>query len=181
MTAALAISPCPFCCGPPVPTCQSLDPRTGPVYKSKPFPEDGIFCEAYVFCHECGAQGPKASGEGHGGDFAFEAADVDRLEIQAVTLWNDRNARHLELFEYGARDGHNRYPRDYDFRPATPDLPIRARAMLAKLAEIAAECSECDGCGELPTLDTAGNPVGLTPCPDCDDIRGVIKAARGVA
>lgn len=107
MTATqLAISPCPFCCGPPVPICHGLNPLTGPVDTSKPLPEDGLYCEAYVFCHECGAQGPKTDD-----GFAYEATDIGRLEADAVTLWNDRNSRHLDLFERGVRDGHNRYPR----------------------------------------------------------------------
>lgn len=88
----IALNPCPFCEGPPVPHVEE--------YK------------AYVFCHECGAQGPDADAEALFTDefFLTDPTDEDRKRI-AVKLWNDRNDRHRDLYDYGAEDGLNLYPR----------------------------------------------------------------------
>jgi hypothetical protein len=172
------ISPCPFCCGPPVPICHRQEPPHGKVYKNRPFPENGTYCEAYVFCHECGAQGPRADGRGPASSIVFDADELTRLELEAVTLWNERNARHLDLFEYGVRDGHNRYPRDHAAEDASRALRKAVPGMLAMLEKIAGECSNCSGIGLANRWSADKKTVMVCDCRDCADVRAIIAQAK---
>lgn len=96
--------PCPFCEGPPVPIATNA--IAGGVVRDEDLPaEDGLSVEAYVFCHECGAQGPMVDG------LALDKEDCDRMTREAAEAWNLRNARHRDLFDAGERDGLNVYPR----------------------------------------------------------------------
>jgi hypothetical protein len=178
LTPAVGLSPCPFCCGPPVPHCRRLDEPRGPVDKRAPFSEEGDYCEAYVFCHECGAQGPTATGDGMGGALVFDAVELATLELEAVTLWNERNARHLDLFESGTRDGLNQYPRDHAAEDTSRALRKAAPAMLAKLESMAGECAECEG-GVCTVYDGTPKTRRTFPCADCADLRAVISQAKG--
>lgn len=44
-----------------------------------------------------------------------------------------------------------------------------------KLLEIAGECAACDGTGTVDYLGATGCSVKQVPCPDCEDIREVLK------
>jgi len=90
---AVTLLPCPFCGGPPV-------PHTFPKETS-----DGVNVKAYVFCHECGAEGPYVEG------MTYDPEERDDLEAKAVLLWNARNARHLGMYDAGTPEGLNLYPR----------------------------------------------------------------------
>lgn len=91
--------PCPFCEGPPVPLASAH------VHGFKGFGRDGAMVHAYVFCHECGAQGPREE------DLLYEADEVSALVEKAVLLWNTRNARHRDLYNAGEARGLNFHPR----------------------------------------------------------------------
>jgi hypothetical protein len=97
----ISLSPCPFCQGPPVPVCVDTIERR--VFAC--IPEQGRSVDAYVFCHECGAQGPECGG------WVYDLTECDALVMQAITGWNDRHARNRDLFDAGERDGLNTWPR----------------------------------------------------------------------
>lgn len=59
--AEIVMIPCPFCAGPPVLIYKNL--HDGKWSNAIPVPfesDDGHYLEAWVFCHECGCDGPKA-------------------------------------------------------------------------------------------------------------------------
>lgn len=70
---------CPFCSGPPAAFCSRDDD-----------PDD---MAAYVFCHECGAQGPTV-------DPLFSGIEPNRdaLLEAAADLWNVSDARNASLY-----------------------------------------------------------------------------------
>jgi hypothetical protein len=92
------LEPCAFCQGPPV----VFDDSQVHGFKFAP---EGSLVSAHVFCHECGAQGPRED------DLAWEAGDVRPLRQKVVLLWNARNARHRRLYDAGDASGLNYYPR----------------------------------------------------------------------
>lgn len=100
----MELPPCPFCEGPPSITVQSFEQR-GPVYRQASYGCDGADVDAYVFCHECGAQGPQHEA------LIFREDDYLSAEIEAVKLWSDRTAKHRDLFDGSAADGLTTYPR----------------------------------------------------------------------
>lgn len=79
MSDQIELSPCPFCEGPPVVFSKCDDA--------------GDFAEAFVFCHECGAQGPSEDG------FVYELGEVEELGRLAAIAWNERNNRHRDLYD----------------------------------------------------------------------------------
>jgi hypothetical protein len=92
--------PCPYCGGPPA-VIERFHDTAGNLIRAARIEEseDGLHATAFVFCHECGAQGPEAR------DIVFKAAHADLVRIQAKEEWNTRNARHRELYEAGVRAG----------------------------------------------------------------------------
>lgn len=105
----MKIKPCAFCEGPPVPhTCTYVE--DAPYDASKPLPEDGECLSSYVFCHECGAQGP------HYEEYVYEHGEVLALVEKAIAGWNDRDSRHRKLYEYGEAERLNEYPRGAERR-----------------------------------------------------------------
>lgn len=108
--------PCPFCGGPPVVLRhmhkygrQRLHYRILTLLKRaigdwSLRSIEGDSAEAYVFCHECGAQGSQVDG------VVYDAADEEALERHAIIGWNLRNRRNYELF--GANEKLNWYPQD---------------------------------------------------------------------
>lgn len=92
------VSRCPFCEGPPIPYATSH-------VSGFKLEEDGSFIKAYVFCHECGAQGPNVE------DLVYELAEVPTLVDRAVLLWNTRNDRHRTLSEHSEKNGLSLHPR----------------------------------------------------------------------
>lgn len=97
----MKLSPCPFCQGPPVPFASSM--RHG--FKFSDETGDGVIVDAYVFCHECGAQGP------HMDAFLYEPEEVPELVERAVAAWQERCAKHRGLYDAGDTKGLNEYPR----------------------------------------------------------------------
>lgn len=93
---------CAFCGGPPMVHVGRLRKRFEPV---KRWPRDGIYLDAYVWCHECGAQGPRVD------DSACCDEDVHALQVKAIEEWNRRDQRHADMFEHSVREGLNRFPR----------------------------------------------------------------------
>jgi hypothetical protein len=94
----VAVSPCPFCEGPPVPFA------TSHVFGFK-FKSDGSMVDAHVFCHECGAEGPKVE------DLCWDEEDVAPLIDRAVLLWETKNNRHRGMYDSGVAEGLNLHPR----------------------------------------------------------------------
>jgi hypothetical protein len=92
------LTACPFCEGPPVPFATSE--RFGFAFEA-----DGSMVDAYVFCHECGAQGPSVEG------LCWDDEDVAPLIDRAVLLWETKNNRHRELYDAGDAEGLNLHPR----------------------------------------------------------------------
>ena len=78
---AIVLRPCPFCAGPPVLYC-----------------EDVIDPEAFVFCHECGAQGPTFDRTFENGGYLMTVA---QCRVEAARLWNLSDRRHADLYEVG--------------------------------------------------------------------------------
>lgn len=96
---------CPFCSGPPAPVHHERDIPADPARSTSAFK----LIEAYVFCHECGAQSPKADGFA---DDAEEAAEIlPAIMRRAILFWQTRNERHKDLYEANAKHGNNLYPR----------------------------------------------------------------------
>lgn len=115
----IALLPCPFCGGPPVPWVALPMSAGGGALSDEHIDKDlGTFVEAYVWCHECGAR----SGDVDEND-AFEAKrydvstlvysmdDAERLKRFAAEQWNDRSLRNLALYAAGYDTGMHIYPR----------------------------------------------------------------------
>lgn len=98
------LSPCPFCEGPPVPIVQNAV-GGGAAPLQDDYGNDGHYARAFVFCHECGADGPDVTG------FIYDRADYAAIERQAVNLWQKRDARHRCLYDGGEAERLNVYPR----------------------------------------------------------------------
>lgn len=101
----VTLPPCPFCEGPPsVIVAKSFAPF-GAVDPHEAIGCDGLDVDAYVFCHECGAEGPKHE------DIIFHADDFADVEQKGVALWIERTAKHRALYDAGTPEGLNTYPR----------------------------------------------------------------------
>jgi hypothetical protein len=92
--------PCPFCQGPPV-ACDTTQRGDWEGYGAG----EGQLVEAFIFCHECGAQGPTCE------DLCAIPDEVADLKRQSALAWNQRDARHRGLFEANASKQLNVYPR----------------------------------------------------------------------
>src|SRR5262249_14242080 len=111
--APVPLIPCPYCAGPPAPTHHERRLAAGPNrmhrflqrLRLRPLT---ICVDAYVFCHECGAQSPKA--EGFPEDTEELKELLPRLMERAVLLWNTRNERHKWLYAANEEHGNNIYP-----------------------------------------------------------------------
>jgi hypothetical protein len=100
---SIKLKPCPFCGGPPVPIVQNyVGGGAAPLLEDY---GDGLMVRAFVFCHECGADGPNAT------PLIYDAIEYRLAELEAIHLWQQRDMRHLCLYEGGEADGLNLYPR----------------------------------------------------------------------
>lgn len=93
---ATDLTPCPFCAGPPVTFLQEIMEKKAfslPDERLSEDADDGLFIGAYVFCHECGAQGEEIQ------DVVYSEKDVADLIYAARNAWINRNERHRDLFE----------------------------------------------------------------------------------
>lgn len=113
LTFPLTMPPCPFCGGPPCPIVTKADWPYGAAPFEDDYGDEGLAVEAYVFCHECGAQGPKT-------DWTTIDTKEDYLAVEreGVLNWCRRNSRHLGLYECGLPEGLNVHPRP-EKAPAT--------------------------------------------------------------
>lgn len=100
------LKPCPFCEGPPVPIVQNDTANRGAAPLQDNYGPKGLYARAFVFCHECGAEGPAVE------DTLWERSDYFALEAVAVRLWQDRDARHRGMYDAGVAQGLERYPRE---------------------------------------------------------------------
>ncbi len=98
--------PCPFCEGPPCVIVQNDTSARGVAPIQEDYGVDGIPVSAFVFCHECGATGPARDVN------IFDREDYLTAEAAAVALWQTRDARHRPMFDAGANEGLNLYPRE---------------------------------------------------------------------
>lgn len=101
----IKLLPCTFCGGPPSPAVtRALHPYGS--FTVDDIPPNGITAEGYVFCHECGADGPKLTDE------VFDQAGIDRLRDSGVRLWQRRDNRNGDCYDGGEAEGLNLYPRE---------------------------------------------------------------------
>jgi hypothetical protein len=105
MSDPIKLLPCPFCEGPPVPIVQNDTANRGYCEPREDYGPNGHDVRAFVFCHECGAEGPAFE------DTIYDRDGYDDAEGEAVRLWQERNARHRDLFDGGEPEGLNLYPR----------------------------------------------------------------------
>lgn len=96
---------CPFCGGPPCPIVARGDHPFGAAPLQDEYGEDGLAVEAYVFCHECGADGPKHQ------KTIYSRDEYAAAEVEAVRLWCDRTSKNRRLYVAGVPEGLNHYPR----------------------------------------------------------------------
>lgn len=106
--AQIVMPPCPFCGGPPQPIVQNDSPNRGAAPVRDDYGDDGLYIRAFVFCHECGAEGTSVY------EVIYDREDYFNREREAVELWTFRNSRNLPLFDGGAAEGLNLYPRNND-------------------------------------------------------------------
>jgi hypothetical protein len=117
----IQLDPCPFCEGPPVVLIRDRESETclfhcAPLEVGE-FPDEGALVEGYVFCHECGAQGPVRDG------FVYDAESLAEVAREVVELWQNRNVRHRDLYEAGHLDGLNLFPRPHCDRDPGDEHP----------------------------------------------------------
>jgi hypothetical protein len=102
----VVLKPCPFCEGPPVPITRFSDRAGNRIADANiPESEDGLHSDAFVFCHECGGEGPHAHG------IVFDRQDLAELTAKAVQQWNARDDRNRDLYDSNSVEGRCRYPR----------------------------------------------------------------------
>ena len=87
------MKPCPFCGGPPVALVANYLPPYGAAPEKDDYGDDGLYVNAYVFCHECGANGPGYE------TLIFGRAEYVLAEDAGIALWELRDARHRHLYD----------------------------------------------------------------------------------
>lgn len=97
--------PCPFCGGPPCVIVQNDHPQYGLAKRLETYGEIGKEVRAFVFCHECGAQGETEE------DCIYTGDEYDDLETRACVRWNQRDSRHRSLYDAGDAECLNLHPR----------------------------------------------------------------------
>jgi len=105
MTDPIKMLPCPFCEGPPCEMVENEHPHYGQAERLDDYGDDGKYVSAYVFCHECGAQGESEE------DFIFTGEGYDEMERRACERWNRRDNRNRNLYDGGEEKGLNFHPR----------------------------------------------------------------------
>lgn len=86
------LPPCPFCEGPPKPVV--VRGVGGGAFPDSALERDGgLYVRAFVFCHECGAEGPSLS------EFAYDKAGCKALLREVAGLWAVRDGRNRDLYD----------------------------------------------------------------------------------
>lgn len=102
---AIRLLPCPFCGGPPVPiVTRAIGGGVFPISEAENS-EDGVYAQATIFCHECGADC------GHVDTNVFSQADADEMIVAAIERWQNRGLKNLYLYTAGEAEKLNFYPR----------------------------------------------------------------------
>lgn len=101
----ILMPPCPFCEGPPCPIVRNDSPNRGAAPLLDDYGDCGLEVRAFVFCHECGSEGPSVE------EVIYNRGGYLRAERDAVDLWCQRDTRHRCLYDGGEEDGLNLYPR----------------------------------------------------------------------
>jgi len=105
VTLPVVLSPCPFCAGPPVAVVIDTEHPCAQAAEIDDYGDDGSLVDAYVFCHECGSQGPTHEA------VLYERGDYHLALAGAVANWQARDVRHAALYQLSAADGLNLFPR----------------------------------------------------------------------
>lgn len=117
MTEQIKLAPCPFCEGPPC--VEHTDHMTGKdVPLDRPQNEEGDECyQAYVRCHDCGAQGPSIDSITLGiFEHMYDRTVMDVARI-AAERWNERHNRARSCYDAGQEKGLNLFPRNDEIQP----------------------------------------------------------------
>ncbi|MDV7209926.1 Lar family restriction alleviation protein [Azotobacter beijerinckii] len=101
----IELHPCPFCEGPPAVIVTNAEYPYGEAARQSDYGDEGHWVEGYVFCHECGADGPKHE------ELIFDAEGYDEVKRAGARLWQERNDRHRSLYDASKAEGLNLYPR----------------------------------------------------------------------
>lgn len=92
------LPPCPFCEGPPKPIV--VRSGGGGIFSDAALAcSGGLYVRAFVFCHECGAEGPALN------EFAYDRAGCNALQAAAEKLWAERNSRNRGLYDAASAAG----------------------------------------------------------------------------
>jgi hypothetical protein len=102
MSEPIRLLPCPFCGGPP---CPFVGMSEGGAIPADVNWDNGVAVEAFVFCHECGAESESIDG------LCFNDDEPERLLPEAVKVWQDRSLRNFALYLAGTDEGLNMFPR----------------------------------------------------------------------
>ncbi len=118
MSEQITLAPCPFCEGPP---CVIAHNWITGVEVTIDHPQSEALDESYeahVWCHDCGAQGPRINTCSLGTfERIYDLTARDTMRI-AAERWNNRHARARGSYDAGARDGLNLFPRNEDTKGA---------------------------------------------------------------
>lgn len=111
MIEPIKMAPCPFCEGPPCIIARNWITRVEVFEEHRQNEDFDEAYEAYVWCHDCGAQGPMINTCALGtfeNIYDLEVSDVMRI---AVEHWNNRHARARPCYDAGEQKGLNIWPR----------------------------------------------------------------------
>lgn len=95
---------CPFCGGPPVLLVKDSEGRIVEYDAVGYGGEDGLSVRSFVFCHECGAEGPEVE-EWIYWDFCYL-----RVVQEAAEAWNLRDKRNISMYEHAVENKLNTIP-----------------------------------------------------------------------
>lgn len=84
---------CPFCAGPPVAFVKNSLYPCGAAFEQDDYGDDGLNVEAFVFCHECGANGPSYD------TLIFDRSEYVLARDAGIALWEQRDTRHQSLYD----------------------------------------------------------------------------------
>ena len=120
MIKQLELAPCPFCEGPPcVSAHESISMRE--VFVDHPYlPELDESYEAHIWCHDCGARGPRIDTISLSiFEHRYDLSVYDTMKI-AAERWNDRHSKARACYDAGAVAGLNMFPRNNDLKGEAP-------------------------------------------------------------